>query len=62
MKRDRRGADRRGVYTEKIGPGTDKLQPEDDNACRCKDVSRLSMRGLFDLMIKDLSFWRRRKG
>lgn len=31
------------------------------DACRCKDVSRMTPKGLFSLMLSDLAFWKRRR-
>lgn len=33
----------------------------DPDACRCKEVSRMSLSSLLKLMMKDLSTWKRRR-
>ncbi|HTG00094.1 MAG TPA: hypothetical protein VK654_05860 [Nitrospirota bacterium] len=32
-----------------------------DDACRCKEVSKMTPRELLDLMMKDLAFWKKEK-
>ncbi len=37
------------------------LSRNDFDACRCKEVSQMSLSGLLRLMMKDLSIWKRRR-
>jgi hypothetical protein len=33
--------------------------PKNNDACRCKEVSKMSPRQLFKVMISDLAFWKK---
>ncbi len=49
------------------GPGKEKKTAElraggrEDEACRCKEASRMSPRQLLRLMVGDLAFWKKAK-
>lgn len=48
-------------------PAKDKAAPRettfiDEDACRCKDVAKMSASDLAKLMVRDLAFWKKEKG
>lgn len=49
------------------GPGKEKKAAEDqtkagkEDACRCKETSKMTPRELLGLMINDLAFWKKPK-
>ena len=47
-----------GKENETAGPLADAGH---DDACRCKEVSKMTPRELIKLMIRDLSFWKKAK-
>lgn len=57
--------ERESVGTGKTSPVREKAGeetgPGNEDACRCKEVSRKSFPELLKVMIKDLAFWKREK-
>jgi len=41
------------------GPIGPQSKPENDDACRCKEVSQKTPRELLRLMFQDLTFWKK---
>lgn len=40
-------------------PDAQEKGEEGDESCRCKEVSKASLSGLFRMMLRDLAFWKK---